>query len=182
MTIATQEKTHPCQQCGKCCETHPCALAPEDLPKIANFLSLTQEDLFLSFLVLDYVEDETSSRSFYVTPARKNEQPGRIVDANWTYINEPCVFLVNRKCSIEQVKPRGAKEFYCGLMTDSDQNLIGYSKKRSAQEWSQVDLLRSLVVLSTNTANKIRIDKLRPEGAKAQASTLGSSFTTLPTT
>jgi Fe-S-cluster containining protein len=178
---AIGEKSQPCQKCGKCCETHPCALAPEDFPRIANFLGLTQEELFKKFLVLDYVED-FDKRSCYVTPARKNELPGRIVEADWTFAKNPCIFLLNGKCSIEQVKPKGGRDLFCSLMNHFNRNLIGYGKKEAAQDWSRVNTLKHLIALVAKTRRSLETDQVTLQDVEAHVSTLGSSFTTLPTT
>ena len=147
MITVTELERSPCQQCGKCCEIHPCALAPDDLSRIANFLGLTEEELFRNFLVLDYVEDSEHG-SYYVAPARNGDRAGRIVDAKWTFAESPCIFLQDRRCSIEQVKPKGGREFYCSLITNSNRNLIGYSKKKAAQDWSKSDSLNQLLNLA----------------------------------
>ena len=114
---------------------------------MARFLDLTEEELFKQFLVLDYVEG-FGERSCYVSPARKNDPPGRIVEADWTFVDSPCIFLRDYKCSIEHVKPKGGRKFNCSLMTNSKSNVIGYSKKKAAQDWSKNDLLKRLVILS----------------------------------
>jgi Fe-S-cluster containining protein len=140
-------KVQPCQQCGKCCETQPCALAPEDLPKIAKFLGLTEEQLFKRFLILDYVEG-IRERNYYVAPARKNDLTGRIAETGWTFENNACIFLRDRKCSIDRVKPKGGREFYCSLITTLNSNVIGYGKKESVQDWKQTSMLSRLIILA----------------------------------
>lgn len=147
MISPTKARLKPCKQCGKCCEIHPCALATEDLPRIASFLGLSEEELFKQFLVLDYVEN-SGGRSCYVSPARKNDRPGRLVATDWTFADSACIFLRDNKCSIAQVKPKGGREFNCSLMADSKRNLIGYGKKKASQDWSKNDLLNRLVFLA----------------------------------
>jgi len=135
----------PCLQCGKCCITHPCALAPDDLTNVARFLYLSEKGLFNRFLVLDYVLDSSEKR-YYLCPARKDDRPGRIAAKEWTFLPSPCVFLNDIRCEIEEVKPRGGREFFCHLMTTSNYDLIGYSKKRAARDWSMSPVLHQLLL------------------------------------
>ena len=133
----------PCSRCAKCCITHPCALAPNDLGKIADHFGLSKRELFMRFLVLDYVE-VSGDRLYFVCPARKNDQAGVIVNSDWTFSDSPCVFLAGNECSIEDVKPEGGRRFCCSLMTRSNRNFIGYSKMKSASDWSKSHLVNNL--------------------------------------
>jgi Fe-S-cluster containining protein len=132
-----------CFECAKCCFTQPCALEPEDLTKIANYLDLTEKELFNRFLVLDYVEAE-GTKQYYVCPARKTDVPGRIVNPDWTFSDSPCIFLHQRRCSIQDVKPKGGRTYYCGLLTDTRKNVVAYGKKRSTRDWGKASGLRKL--------------------------------------
>ena len=169
-------KLKPCQQCGRCCETLPCALAPEDLPRIAEYLGLTEEQLFKTCLVLDCVES-SQYRNCYVAPARKNSLVGTIVEAGWTFEGSPCIFLQEGKCSIDKVKPKGGREFHCSLMTNTNSNQIGYSKKESAQDWTKTNMISQLITLVEGSEKENTV-----KSSRTHVSTLGSSFTTLPTT
>jgi Fe-S-cluster containining protein len=139
----------PCSRCAKCCITHPCALAPYDLGEIADHFDLSEEELFRRYLVLDYVEFG-GKRQYYVCPARKDDEPGTIVELGWTFSGSPCIFLSGRACSIQEVKPKGGKSLYCSLMMNSNRNLVGYDKTSSARDWKRTDILKALL----NVANK----------------------------
>ena len=143
-------KLKPCLQCGKCCVTHPCALSPEDVSRIADHFGLSKEELFARFLVLDWVE-VSGRRQYYVCPARKGDEGGTMVKSDWAFSDSPCIFLDSKECSIEDVKPKGGRAFYCGLMTSSNRNFIGYSKKESASDWSNSHLLSQLIILAKMT-------------------------------
>jgi Fe-S-cluster containining protein len=145
--IIAKSKPKPCSRCAKCCITQPCALAPNDLFKIANHFGLSERELFTRFLVLDYVEI-SGEKHYYVCPARNNDQPGTIVKSDWAFSNSPCGFLDGNDCSIERVKPEGGRKFHCSLITSSNRNLIGYSKKNSASDWSRSNLLDKLVTVA----------------------------------
>ena len=136
-----------CTECAKCCITHPCALAPSDLDEIADHFDLPEEELFMRYLVLDYLET-SGRRQYYVCPARKNDKPGTIVEPGWTFSDSPCIFLNGRACSIQEVKPKGGKSLYCSLMMNSNRNLIGYGKTNSARDWNQTDTLKALLNLT----------------------------------
>ena len=139
----------PCSRCAKCCISHPCALAPNDLGKIADHFGLSERGLFTRFLVLDYVE-VSGEKHYYVCPARKDDEPGTIVELGWTFSDCPCIFLNGRACSIQEVKPKGGKSLYCSLMMNSNRNLVGYGKASSARDWKRTDILKALL----NMANK----------------------------
>jgi len=137
-----------CFECAKCCFTQPCALEPKDLTKIANYLDLTEIELFNQFLVLDYVEAK-GTKQYYLCPARKTDVPGRIVQADWTFSDSPCIFLDRTRCSIQDVKPRGGRTYYCGLLTDKAQSVVAYGKKRSATDWGKDERLKKLLRVAT---------------------------------
>jgi len=111
---------------------------------VARFLSLSAMGVFNRFLVLDYIVD-SSERRYYLCPARKDDRPGRIATTNWSFLHSPCVFLNNNRCGIEEVKPRGGRELFCHLMTASNDDLIGYSKKRAANDWNGSPVLNQLL-------------------------------------
>ena len=145
-----QESTlKTCSQCAKCCITHPCALAPNDLGKIADHFGLSERELFTRFLVLDYVE-VSGEKHYYVCPARKDDERGTIVEPGWTFSGSPCIFLNGGACSIQEVKPKGGKSLYCSLMMNSNRNLVGYGKMSSARDWERTESLTMLL----NVANK----------------------------
>jgi Fe-S-cluster containining protein len=139
----------PCSRCANCCITHPCALAPNDLGKIADHFGLSETELFTRFLVLDYVE-VSGKKHYYVCPARKDDEPGTIAETGWTFSLSPCTFLNEGICSIQEVKPKGGKSLYCSLMMNSNRNLVGYDKTSSARDWKRTDILKVLL----NVANK----------------------------
>jgi hypothetical protein len=106
-----------------------------DMQKIAHFLGLSEHELFTRFLVLDYT-DGVGQKRYYICPARKGDETGQLVHSEWAFSDSPCIFLESNECTIEPVKPRGGKEFYCRLMT-SNRNLIGYGKEKASQEWTK---------------------------------------------
>lgn len=147
MANIAQLDVNYCLGCAKCCVTHPCALEPEDLGTIANYLNLPEDELFARFLVLDYVESE-GGKQYYVCPARKGDVTGTVVDRNWTFSDSPCIFLHNGRCSIQQVKPKGGRTYYCSLLTNTGHVAVGYGKKASANDWSGSPGLRRLLTVT----------------------------------
>ena len=122
---------------------------------IARFLFLSEKGVFNRFLVLDYIVDSSEKR-YYLCPARRGDRPGRIVTTDWPFLPSPCVFLSNSGCRIEEVKPRGGRELSCRLMTVSNYNLMGYSKKTAARDWNRSPLLNQL--LSVAIKNESQTD------------------------
>ena len=144
MAKISEPNQKSCSQCGKCCITHPCALAPSDLGEIADHFDLPEEELFRRYLVLDYL-DIGEKRQYYVCPARKEGKPGTIVEPGWTFLDSSCIFLNGRTCSIQEVKPRGGKSLFCSLMLNSKRNLVGYGKTNSVRDWNRSDILKVLL-------------------------------------
>ena len=103
--------------------------------------------MFNRFLVLDYIIDSGEKR-YYLCPARGGDRPGSIVTTDWAFLPYPCVFLSNNRCRIEEVKPRGGRGLSCHLMTASDHDLMGYSKKTAARDWTGSPLLNQLLSLA----------------------------------
>jgi Fe-S-cluster containining protein len=113
--------------------------------QVLHHSPLSERKRFNRFLVLDYVLD-SSEKHYYLCPARKDDGPRRIVAKEWTFLPSPCIFLNNRRCEIEEVKPRGGREFFCQLMSTSKYDLIRYSKKRAARDWSMSPVLDQLLL------------------------------------
>lgn len=132
-----------CQRCGKCCRTHPCAISPEDLPRIAAYLGLADEQLFKKYLVIDYVQ-ESNRRLYYLCAARSGDVPGKMVPSNWTFSESPCVFLKSDSCLIEEVKPKGGRTLSCRLMT-LGVNHIRYGKGKAVLDWNNNHFLKQML-------------------------------------
>ena len=92
---------------------------------------------------MDYIVDSGEKR-YYLCPARRGDRPGRIVTTDWPLLPSPCVFLSNDNCRIEEVKPKGGRELSCRLMNGSNHNLMRYSKKTAARDWTGSPLLNQL--------------------------------------
>lgn len=114
------------------------------MANVAHFLSLSEEEVFNRFLVLDYIVDSSEKR-YYLCPARKGDRPGRIVTTEWPFLPSPCIFLSNNRCGIEEVKPRGGRELFCRLMTASNYDMTGYGKNRAASDWNRSPVLNQLL-------------------------------------
>lgn len=121
------------------------------MANVAHFLSLSEEEVFNRFLVLDYIVDSSEKR-YYLCPARKGDRPGRIVTTEWPFLPSPCIFLSNNRCGIEKVKPMSGRELFCRLMTASNYDRTGYGKNRAASDWNRSPVLNQL--LSAAIQNK----------------------------
>lgn len=147
MIAKSRIEKQTCNRCGTCCRTHPCALAPDDLGKIAFFLRMSRTDVFRRYLVLDYTI--ASSRKLrYLCPARVGDKPGRAVDWDWSFTGSPCIFLHGNSCAIEPVKPRGGRTFSCRLISRTGRNRVTFGKKRAAETWTGNPLLSELLTIA----------------------------------
>jgi len=116
-----------CKQCGKCCQ-HPCALEPNDLEKISDYLNITIEELIDKYLILDYWMT-TEESLYYFTPKRVGDNGTKIASFSWAFSDKSCMFLENNLCKIHDVKPRGGREWICGMEEEP------YSKHEAGMLW-----------------------------------------------
>ena len=111
---STAKKTNKkvCQKCGFCCWTRPCNLVKDDVKKIADFLHISELELFSKYLVVDQIKGK-----LVVLPRRKSQEDiaGKYVPDDRTYdIDTPCVFLNEKNlCQIHAVKPFGGRNHEC---------------------------------------------------------------------
>ena len=152
MTAKSRIRSPTCTRCGSCCATHPCALAPDDLEKIAAFLGTSCTDVFRRYLVLDYTL-ASGRKLHYLCPARVGDKPGRIVDWDWAFTRSPCTFLHGNSCAIEPVKPRGGKLFFCHLATNTGRNRVIFGKRNAARAWRRNSVLEQLLALAMTQAS-----------------------------
>lgn len=108
---AKHQGKNECCKSGVCCWRRPGALAPEDIPILAKYLNITEQELFKQFLVVDEI---TGYR--VLLPKRVSQEGGRMLSCDETYdIDTPCVFLDTKdnSCKVHKVKPIACKNFKC---------------------------------------------------------------------
>jgi hypothetical protein len=91
-------------------------------------------------------------------PARRDDEPGGIVTTHRPFLSPHVSFLSNDKYRIEEVKLRGGKELFCRIMTSSNHDLMGYGKKKAANDWTTSLPLNQL--LSMVIKNEPQVTKL----------------------
>lgn len=123
-----------CKKCGECCKRYPCALEPKDLKRISNFLNITKKELIKKYLILDYWVESTGSLYLY-SPKRITDNNDRIASFSWAFSSDPCIFLENNLCKIHDVKPRGGREYICGIENT-------YSKYEAGVLWKENKYLK----------------------------------------
>jgi Fe-S-cluster containining protein len=143
----------PCLRCGLCCATHPCALSPRDLDRISSFLGLSSDEAFRSYFVLDHARI-AGRRHYYVSPARLNDEAGKLASPEWTFEDSPCVFLRGKDCAIEHVKPLGGRALSCRLMTGGARDRIRFGKRRAAMAWCREPSLKRLLSIANENRNR----------------------------
>ena len=123
---AQKNNKKSCQKCGFCCWKRPCSLVKSDVTRIAEYLGITETELFQQYLVVDEID-----YNLVVLPRRKEQEDiaGKYVPNDRTYdIYTPCVFLrKDNTCEIHPVKPLGGKEHKC--WTDVKVSDYGWSKQ-----------------------------------------------------
>jgi Fe-S-cluster containining protein len=151
LTAESRTEKGTCIRCGGCCTTYPCALAPDDLGKIADFLGMSCADVFRRYLVLDYAA-ASGKKHFYVCPARVGDRTASFVDWDWAFASSPCIFLRDDSCAIQPVKPLGGRTFICDLATTTRADGI-FGKRQAAKAWRGSSLLGELLTLAKTQAS-----------------------------
>lgn len=106
-----------CQKCGLCCWVRPCDISEKDIPKIAKFLKVSEQDLFKNYLIVDKINS-----TLCILPRRVEQEDiaGTFISYDRTYdLDSPCIFLSeDNTCKIYPVRPQGAKEAFCWTPVD----------------------------------------------------------------
>lgn len=85
--------TH-CNQCGECCRRSSCHLDEKDVSRIAQYLGLSRREFARQYLQVILPTSESAAVKPLMT-------------------DDGCVFLKDSKCSIQEVKPKGGREYEC---------------------------------------------------------------------
>ena len=100
-----------CKKCISCCENKPGWMKFSDLRKIANYLDMSEKQLFDKYLGVDYwIGDEDEDDILVLSPAIKGKE-GEFFPYD---PRGKCTFLKRNKCIIHPVKP-----FECALTIHS---------------------------------------------------------------
>lgn len=86
----------PCKKCGKCCEYGSGFLVEDEIKKIAKFLKIKEEELKEKYLEKIWIYNKEVLRPKFNKPYGK------------------CIFLKDKKCSINEVKPLHCRIACCG--------------------------------------------------------------------
>lgn len=89
-----------CAECQALCSHKPGWFIPGEVEKVAEFLSITLQELFDRHLMPDSWELDTGS-ILTLSPAIKGTKPGTYL----SFAGGECVFFEAGRCSIHGVKP-----------------------------------------------------------------------------
>ena len=122
-----------CDKCISACKNDPGRLIPEDLPKLAEFLNYSVEELIISSLVKIPL---TSKNEIYAYAHAKLKgkrllaKPGTVVPDYYSKERGTCIFLdENGMCTIHEVKP-----FECGAYMGCKHTFMGKPYKEKQVE------------------------------------------------
>jgi Fe-S-cluster containining protein len=118
-----------CIKCGFCCWQRPCYLDKEDVKNIANFLNITEEDLFETYLCVDEIKNK-----LILLPIRHQQKnwAGEYLPSERTFdCDTPCIFNDEKTnlCKIHEVKPVGGRSMFCNDPKITTACLIEWNKK-----------------------------------------------------
>lgn len=122
-----------CEKCISACKNDPGRLIPEDLPKLAEFLNYSVEELIISSLVK--IPLTSKSEIYAYAPAKLKgkrllAKPGTVVPDYYSKERGTCIFLdENGMCTIHEVKP-----FECGAYMGCKHTFMGKPYKEKQVE------------------------------------------------
>ncbi len=122
-----------CEKCVSACKNDPGRLIPEDLPKLAEFLNFSVEELIISSLVK--IPLSKKSEVYAYAPAKLKgkrllAKPGTVVPDYYTKERGTCIFLdENGFCTVHEVKP-----FECGAYMGCKHTFMGKPYKEKQVE------------------------------------------------
>lgn len=114
-TADTQNKTECCNS-GVCCWRRPGTLNKEDLQRLSDLKKLTLKEFFKQFCIVDSTSLYTSQTEdkWILMLKRAHQQGGVFLSSDETFsFQSPCIFLIDKKCSVHEDKPKLCKEFKC---------------------------------------------------------------------
>ena len=136
---AFEAKGKKCTQCSFCCWVKPCKLSKKDVEVLSKKFSMTPEEFFRKYLIID-IDNHEGNMS--ITPIRKNKHryAGTLITQKDSFnVDAPCIFLKEKKCILEEWKPEGAKRYECWnalVNVEESKELYKYLY------WSQGDIER----------------------------------------
>lgn len=110
---AFEVKGNECTRCSFCCWVKPCKLSKDDVIAMSEKFGISPEDLFRTYLIIDIDNQEGN---MCITPIRKNNRKyaGTLITSKNSFnVDAPCVFLKEKQCTIQDLKPEGAKRYKC---------------------------------------------------------------------
>ncbi len=122
-----------CKRCGKCCTQYPCNLLPQDIPRIAQYLGITDQEVIDQYLIIDYYATQFPEDMYFLVPKRENDHPNvRFASFGWAFQRISCVFFlpprkVSTACRIHEVKPFGGQHMECWNKKHIGKDFFGYA-------------------------------------------------------
>jgi hypothetical protein len=107
---------------GQCCENAPGWFAPGEMEAAAAWMGMTPDAFFEKYIVLQSVKlpDEPGRPTVEVLVPTKVDSEGKpLLGAGcrppraYQYMNGPCVFYKERRCSIHPVRPMECRGYFC---------------------------------------------------------------------
>jgi Fe-S-cluster containining protein len=101
-----------CCQSGICCWRRPGEISEEDIPKLAQGLGISEQELFQKYLLVDRIRG-----ILFLRLRRRHEPAGCMLGwlATWS-MESPCVFLDETNgnaCQVHSFKPTACRKYKC---------------------------------------------------------------------
>jgi len=102
-----------CETCKGACRVKPGWMLPNDIPKMASFLGVSEEQLARKHLGVDYWMDKNDTKVVFVlAPRTEKIGPGQV------YPMEPCArclfFTDDERCAVHPAKPHECRQWIHG--------------------------------------------------------------------
>lgn len=127
-----------CKACGKCCRDKVIMLNPYDIFKLTKYLNISQAEFASKYC------------GFYI--GRDSNLPIVYID----FKGGPCPFLVNKRCSVHEVKPFVCASYPLGRGISEDK-LIYFRQKVSCGNKYEKQVVRDWVYGSRNAEEEEQI-------------------------
>ena len=119
-----------CDECISYCKTKPGWFLPGEIEMVSEYLGMSLKDLFNEYLSVDWFLDDDDLDLYPITPAiiGHYNRSGKMFTFNPIGV---CIFLVDNRCSIHEVKPYECRDALHG----ADSQYIRGRHREIARAW-----------------------------------------------
>ena len=122
-----KRKSCECNTCRNACKSKPGWFLPSQIPTVAEFLKITEQELFDNYLCVDFYK-KTDEEYYVLSPGLVSGPTGSMFP---TLPVGTCIFYKNKRCMIHPVAPHECQLY----LHDSDDLVIKDRHYKVAKSW-----------------------------------------------